>query len=116
MIPAWIGSFPTSFSPQRVCLVVDGFALPSLSLGARKESAQEQARAAAELLEATRQGAAAARREAQEADDVRRGMAQALNRAIAQCDRDEVGGAGELAAGRRWSAIAATTSSMRFWL
>lgn len=82
-----------------VCLVVDGFALPSLSLGARKESAQEQARAAAELLEATRQGAAAARREAQEADDVRRGMAQALNRAIAQCDRDEVGGAGELAAG-----------------
>lgn len=49
------------------CLVADGFALPSLSLGARKESAQEQARAAAELLEATRQGAAAARREAQEA-------------------------------------------------
>lgn len=82
-----------------VCLVVDGFALPSLSLGARKESAQEQARAAAELLEATRQGAAAARREAQEADDVRRGMAQALNRAIAQCDRGEVGGAGELATG-----------------
>ena len=51
------------------CLVADGLALPSLSLGARKESAQDQARAAAELLEATRQGAAAARREVQEADD-----------------------------------------------
>lgn len=81
------------------CLVADGFALPSLSLGARKESAQEQARAAAELLEATRRGAAAARREVQEADDVRRGMVQALNRAIEQCDQGEAGGVGELAVG-----------------
>lgn len=81
------------------CLVADGLALPSLSLGARKESAQDQARAAAELLEATRQGAAAARREVQEADDVRRGMVQVLNRAIEQCGTDEVVGAGELAVG-----------------
>lgn len=82
-----------------MCLVVDGLALPSLSLGARKESAQEQARAAAELLEATRQGAAAARREVQEADDVRRGMVQTLNRAIEQCDRGEAAGVRELAVG-----------------
>lgn len=60
---------------------------------------------------------AAARREVQEADDVRRGMVQALNRAIEQCGTDEVVGAGELAVGvALCSAIAATTLSMRFWL
>lgn len=81
------------------CLVADALALPSLSLGARKESAQEQARVAGELLEATRQGAAAARREVQEANGVRCGMVRALNRAIGQCDTGEAIGARELAAG-----------------
>lgn len=83
-----------------VCLIVDGLALPNLSLGARRETAKEQACSAAELLAAASQGASDARREAQEAEQVRSGMAQMLKHAIERCDLGEAIGEGELTVGR----------------